>query len=163
MGVPFPSLVSRHSSWHCAAPVVFPRYLNCVWRWILSDLDPNMRNFDTKTRHKTLDVWLKIQGSVLDKLLKPTGQALLFPTCNIGSKTKWPQMFRTASCLCKAAASGIHYKNLQLRSSGSVQTNQVLWSKHWGVTGPPVWLYHDRKSWLDLSMLPVRCLQKIYF
>lgn len=108
-----------------------------------------------KTPHKILDVWIKTQSLVLDKLLKLTGQALLFPTCNFGTKTPWLQAFRNASCLCKAAAGGIRYKNLQLGSSGSAHTNQVLWSKQWGVTVPPVWLYHDRESWLDL--LPATC------
>lgn len=84
MGVPFPSLVSRHSSWHRQAPQVFPSYLTHVWCLILSDLDPNKRNTqkEMKTWHKTLDVWIKTQGLVLDKLLKYTGQALIFPICH---------------------------------------------------------------------------------
>lgn len=35
---------------------------------------------------------------------------------------------------CEAAAGGIPRKNLQLGSSGSMQTNRVLWSKYCGVT-----------------------------
>lgn len=121
MGVPFPSLVSRHSSWRRQAPQVFPSYLTHVWCLILSDLDPHKRNTqkEMKTWHKTLDVWIKTQGLVLEKLWKSSGQALLFPKCNFGTKSKWPQTFRTASHLCKAAVGGISYKNLQLGSSGS--------------------------------------------
>lgn len=50
-----------------------------------------------------------------------------------------------------AAAGGISRKNLRPGSSGSMQTNQVLWSKYWEVMDPAVWLYHDRETWLHLS------------
>lgn len=78
MGVPFPSLVSRHSSWCRQASQVFPGYLTHAWCLILSDLAQNKRNTqkEMKTWYK---LWIKTQVLVLDKLLKSTGQALLFP------------------------------------------------------------------------------------
>lgn len=92
---------------------------------------------------------------MLDKHLKFKGQALLLPHVISEPKHSDLRRFALHLCLCEAAAGGIHAKNLQLGFSGSAQTNQVLWSKHRGVMVPPVWLYHDRESRLDL--LPATC------
>lgn len=72
-------------------------------------------------------------------------------------KRRWPQMFCTAAGFVRpepAAAGGIPRKNLQLGSSGSMQTNRVLWCKYWEVTVPAVWSHRAGETRLQSSCAP---------
>lgn len=133
----------------------FPSYLNRMWRSSLWDLDQNMRKkWKPDQKH-----WLfgsRFRPLVLDKHMKLKRQARLLPRVISEPKQSDPRRFAPHLApfvrLQQVASVRRIYSWV---FSGSAQTHQVLWSKHRGVTVPPVWLSHDRESRLDLS--PATC------